>query len=191
MVHDFAYGAIGFAKEKPRSFLAEKGAKEVGIELYTLSKTYNMAGWRVAFAAGNAEMIEALNLLQDHLYVSLFPAIQDAAAAALIESQETVQTQNERYRARKDAFFQAAKRIGWNGSVPDGSFFAWMKVPDGYTSSRFARLLLDEAGVAVADGSGFGEFGEGYVRIGLLVSEERLVEAVNRIGNLPIFQKKC
>ncbi len=189
VVHDFAYGAIGFEAEKPINFLASEGAKDVGIELYTLSKTYNMAGWRVGFAAGNREMIEAINLLQDHLYVSLFPAIQDAACAALLDSQEAVQVQNDRYRKRRDAFLSAAAKIGWQGSAPAGSFFAWMKVPAGYTSSSFAQYLLDAAGVAVADGSGFGTFGEGYVRIGLLVSEARLEEAVDRIGQLAVFQK--
>lgn len=189
VVHDFAYGAIGFEAEKPVSFLGSEGAKDVGIELYTLSKTYNMAGWRVGFAAGNREMIEAINLLQDHLYVSLFPAIQDAACAALLDSGEAVRKQNDLYRSRRDAFFNAAQKIGWQGSAPAGSFFVWMKVPAGFTSSGFAKFLLEEAGVAVADGSGFGTFGEGYVRIGLLVSEARLEEAVRRISELAIFQK--
>ncbi|EUJ47796.1 pyridoxal phosphate-dependent aminotransferase [Listeria fleischmannii] len=187
VVHDFAYGAIGFS-EKPISFLETEGAKEVGIELYTLSKTYNMAGWRIGFAAGNEKMIEAINLIQDHLYVSLFPAIQDAGIEALLGSQQAVYEQNERYENRKNAFLAACEKIGWEAVVPKGSFFAWMKVPQNFTSTSFTELLLEKANVAVADGSGFGEYGEGYVRVGLLMDEDRLVEAVMRIETLNIFE---
>lgn len=187
VVHDFAYGAIGFS-EKPISFLETEDAKEVGIELYTLSKTYNMAGWRIGFAVGNEKMIEAINLIQDHLYVSLFPAIQDAGIEALLGSQQAVYEQNERYENRKNAFLAACEKIGWEAVVPKGSFFAWMKVPQNFTSTSFTELLLEKANVAVADGSGFGEYGEGYVRVGLLMDEDRLVEAVRRIETLNIFK---
>ncbi|EMG27412.1 transaminase [Listeria fleischmannii 1991] len=187
VVHDFAYGAIGFL-EKPISFLETEGAKDVGIELYTLSKTYNMAGWRIGFAAGNEKMIEAINLIQDHLYVSLFPAIQDAGIEALLGSQQSVYEQNERYENRKNAFLAACEKIGWEAVVPKGSFFAWMKVPQNFTSTSFTELLLEKVNVAVADGSGFGEYGEGYVRVGLLMDEDRLVEAVERIETLNIFK---
>ncbi len=187
VVHDFAYGAIGFGA-KPISFLQTKGAKDVGIELYTLSKTYNMAGWRIGFAVGNETMIEAINLIQDHLYVSLFPAIQDAGIEALSGSQEAVRKQNERYESRRNAFLDACSEIGWEAVIPRGSFFAWMRVPNGFNSTSFTEYLLEHANVAVADGSGFGECGEGYVRVGLLMNEERLREAVNRVGRLNIFQ---
>lgn len=185
--HDFAYGAIGFDGKKPVSFLQAEGAKDVGIEMYTLSKTYNMAGWRVGFAVGNAQMIEAINLIQDHLFVSLFPAVQHAAVAALNESQECVDELVKRYESRRNAFIQACNRIGWHVETPPGSFFAWLPIPDGYTSQSFADKLLDEADVAVAPGNGFGEYGEGYIRVGLLVDEHRLEEAVQRIGLLGIF----
>lgn len=185
--HDFAYGAIGFDGVKPVSFLQAEGAKEIGIEMYTLSKTYNMAGWRVGFAVGNKEMIEALNLIQDHLFVSLFPAIQHAAVAALNENQLCVSSLVERYENRRNTFINACKRIGWEVEAPTGSFFAWLPVPKGYTSQEFTDKLLNEADVAVAPGNGFGEFGEGYIRVGLLVDEPRLEEAVDRIGKLAIF----
>lgn len=185
--HDFAYGAIGFDGVKPVSFLQAKGAKEIGIEMYTLSKTYNMAGWRVGFAVGNKEMIEALNLIQDHLFVSLFPAIQHAAVAALNENQSCVSSLVERYENRRHTFINSCKRIGWEVEAPTGSFFAWLPVPKGYTSQEFTDKLLNEADVAVAPGNGFGEFGEGYIRVGLLVDEPRLEEAVDRIGKLAIF----
>ncbi|MGE7835818.1 pyridoxal phosphate-dependent aminotransferase [Viridibacillus arvi] len=187
VMHDFAYGAIGFDSEKPVSFLQAAGAKDVGVELYTLSKTYNMAGWRVGFAVGNAKLIEALNLVQDHLFVSLFPAIQEAGIAALTSSQECVTELVAMYESRRNALKVACDRIGWAVTAPKGSFFAWLPVPKGYTSEAFADLLLEQADVAVAAGNGFGEYGEGYVRVGLLVDEERLHEAIIRISKLNLF----
>lgn len=188
VVHDFAYGAFGFDGEKPVSFLQAEGAKEVGVELYTLSKTYNMAGWRIGFAVGNADIIGAINLLQDHLFCSLFPALQLAAVEALNGSQDCVGELNAIYESRRNALVEEAKRIGWNVLAPKGSFFAWLKVPEGYTSEQFAELLLTKADVAVAAGNGFGEYGEGYVRVGLLVNEERLREAIQRVEKLGIFK---
>ncbi|MGB2992997.1 MAG: pyridoxal phosphate-dependent aminotransferase [Paenisporosarcina sp.] len=185
--HDFAYGAIGFEGIKPVSFLQADGAKDIGIEMYTLSKTYNMAGWRVGFAVGNAQIIEALNLIQDHMFVSLFPAIQHAAVAALNDNQTCVHELIDRYEKRRNVFINACNRIGWQVDAPKGSFFAWLPIPKGYTSQNFADKLLNEADVAVAPGNGFGEFGEGYIRVGLLVDEDRLEEAVQRIGKLGIF----
>ncbi|MED3692025.1 pyridoxal phosphate-dependent aminotransferase [Peribacillus butanolivorans] len=187
VVHDFAYGAIGFDGKKPISFLQAEGAKDVGIEIYTLSKTYNMAGWRVGFAVGNKSVIEALELLQDHLYVSLFPAIQEAAASALLDSQSCVEELVNKYEGRRNVFIDGLRSIGWDVQAPKASFFAWLKIPEGFTSESFADYLLTHAHVAVAAGNGFGEFGEGYVRVGLLTSEERLQEAVERIRALNLF----
>ena len=190
IVHDFAYGGIGFDGEKPVSFLQADGAKEVGIEMYTLSKTYNMAGWRVGFAVGNAKIIEAINIIQDHLFVSLFPAIQDAATVALDGSQECVKELVDLYESRRNALIEACDSIGWQVKAPKGSFFAWLPVPTNYTSVLFADLLLKEADVAVAAGNGFGAYGEGYVRVGLLVDEDRLKEAFKRIGKLNLFAQQ-
>lgn len=187
VVHDFAYGAIGFDGKKPVSFLEAEGAKDVGIEIYTLSKTYNMAGWRVGFAVGNKSVIEALELFQDHLYVSLFPAIQEAAATALLDSQECVAELVKVYEGRRNVFIEGLRALGWEVKAPEASFFAWLKIPAGFTSESFADHLLTHAHVAVAAGNGFGEFGEGYVRVGLLTSEERLGEAVERIRKLNLF----
>lgn len=184
---DFAYGAIGFDGDRPVSFLQAEGAKEVGVEFYTLSKTYNMAGWRVGFALGNRNIISLINMLQDHIYVSLFGGIQAAAAAALTSSQDCVDQLVSRYQSRRDAFFGALSEIGWQAPKPSGSFFSWLPVPKGYTSVSFADLLLEEAKVAVAPGVGFGDHGEGYVRVGLLSSEERMREAAYRIGKLNLF----
>ncbi|HBJ00588.1 MAG TPA: LL-diaminopimelate aminotransferase [Lysinibacillus sp.] len=185
--HDFAYGAIGFDGNKPISFLQANGAKEVGIEMYTLSKTYNMAGWRIGFAVGNADLIAAINLIQDHLFCSQFPAIQHAAAIALTSSQECADELRATYERRRNVLTEEAHRIGWQVTAPKGSFFAWLPVPLGFTSEQFADILLDKADIAVAAGNGFGQYGEGYVRIGLLVSEERLREAIHRIEQLNLF----
>lgn len=190
IVHDFAYGAIGFDQEKPISFMQIPGAKSVGIEMMTLSKTYNMAGWRIGFAVGNPSVIEALNLFQDHYYCSVFGGIQEAAAVALLESQACVTELVDRYQNRRAAFFKAIDEIGWKVDAPKGSFFAWLPIPSSYTSEQFADLLLQEARVVVAPGNGFGEYGEGYVRVGLLSDEDELVEAVQRIGRLNIVWKK-
>lgn len=184
---DFAYGAIGFDGRRPVSFLETPGAKEVGVEFYTASKTYNMAGWRVGFALGNAEIIEMINLIQDHYYCSLFGGIQEAAAAALTETQQPVKELVAIYEKRRDALYAALDRIGWKARKPAGSFFCWLPVPKGYTSAAFADLLLEQADVVVAPGSGFGACGEGYVRLGLLAPEARLEEAAMRIERLHLF----
>ncbi|PYI54853.1 pyridoxal phosphate-dependent aminotransferase [Paenibacillus flagellatus] len=184
---DFAYGAIGFDGKRPVSFLERPGAKEVGVEFYTMSKTYNMAGWRVGFALGNADVVRLINLIQDHYYVSLFGGIQAAAAAALTGPQDCVRELTSMYESRRDALFGALSRIGWEATPSAGSFFAWLPVPKRYTSAEFADLLLNEANVVVAPGIGFGTSGEGYVRLGLLSSEQRLTEAVERIGKLNLF----
>jgi L-glutamine---4-(methylsulfanyl)-2-oxobutanoate aminotransferase len=187
IAHDFAYGAIGFDGHKPISYLSRPGAKEVGLEFYTMSKTYNMAGWRIGFALGNQELIRLINELQDHYFVSLFGGIQDAAITALTSSQECVQELVSTYELRRNALFEECKKLNWNTAVPKGSFFAWLPVPQGYTSSQFADILLEKAKVVVAPGIGFGKRGEGYVRIGLLAEEERIREAVQRISKLSIF----
>lgn len=188
VVHDFAYGAIGFDGQKPVSFLQADGAKDTGIEIYTLSKTFNMAGWRIAFAVGNESVIETINLLQDHMYVSIFGAIQDAAREALLSSQSCVIDLVNSYESRRNTLISACHSIGWNVDIPTGSFFAWLPVPEGYTSEQFSDILLEKAHVAVAPGVGFGEHGEGYVRVGLLHTEDRLREAINRIDKLNFFK---
>lgn len=184
---DFAYGAIGFDGKRPISFLETPGAKEVGVEFYTLSKSYNMAGWRVGFALGNSQIIELINQIQDHIYCSLFGGIQEAATEALIGPQHSVQQLVATYERRRDVLYGALEEIGWKADKPPGSFFCWLPVPKGYTSESFADFLLEQADVVVAPGSGFGANGEGYVRLGLLTSEERLREVAARIGRLGLF----
>ncbi|MDT3425998.1 aminotransferase [Paenibacillus forsythiae] len=187
VVNDFAYGAFGFGGRRPISLLQIPGAKEYGVEIYTLSKTYNMAGWRFGFAVGNASVIGALKLYHTHAYSTIFGAVQDAAAAALLGPQESVQRLVECYERRRDALVSKLRSIGWEVSAPAGTFFAWFKVPEGYRSLEFAEKLLEEAHVAVAPGEGFGSQGDAYVRIGLVNSEEQLLEAAERIARTGIF----
>jgi aminotransferase len=187
VVHDFAYGAIGFDGQKPVSFLQVPGAKEVGIEVYTMSKTYNMAGWRIAFAVGNPSVIESINLLQDHLYVSLFGAIQEAAATALLGPQNCVEELVAAYERRRNRFIGRLNELGVEVTAPKGSFFCWLPTPKGLGSQAFADRLLEEAHVAVAPGIGFGQHGDGFVRVGLLTNEERLREAAERMA--PYYTK--
>lgn len=191
IISDFAYGAIGFDGHQPRSFMQTPGAKTVGIETYTFSKTFNMAGWRVGFAVGNADMIDAINVIQDHLFVSLFPAVQDAAIVALAhyhDQNSAVANLVQVYQQRRDAFIQAVRTYNWEPYVPKGAFYVLMPVPAGYTSASFAELLLEDANVAVADASGFGDAGSGYVRVSLTTDTTRLVEAARRIGELSVFK---
>ncbi|GMA49443.1 hypothetical protein GCM10025857_08000 [Alicyclobacillus contaminans] len=182
VIHDFAYGAIGFDGVKPPSFLQTPGAKAIGVEIYTMSKTFNMAGWRIAFLVGNEEVVRAVNQFQDHYYVSLFAAVQRAAIAALTGPQQCVTDLVRMYERRRDAFVGALREHGVVCPSPGGSFFVWMPVPQGFSATTFAEFLLTEANVAVAPGVGFGEHGEGYVRVGLLTTEDRLREAALRIA---------
>ncbi|MCT4782366.1 MULTISPECIES: aminotransferase class I/II-fold pyridoxal phosphate-dependent enzyme [Exiguobacterium] len=183
VVHDFAYGSIGFDGHVPPSFLQAEGAKEVGIEVYTMSKAFNMSGWRVAFAVGNKDIIEAINTYQDHVHVSVFSAIQEAAVAAL-ESPKAIRDDLSRlYETRRDRLVDGLRQAGWDVSVPKGSFFVWARVPEGDAKS-FADKLLHEAGVAVTPGYFFGSEGERYVRFGLVSSEPKIDEAVERIERL-------
>jgi L-glutamine---4-(methylsulfanyl)-2-oxobutanoate aminotransferase len=181
IVHDFAYAAIGFDGVSPPSFLQAPGAKEVGIEIYTMSKTYNMAGWRVGFAVGNSSVIRNINLMQDHYYTSLFPAIQIAAATALNGPQDGVLDLVKVYESRRNAFVNELRQHGYQCPPPKGGFFAWLPVPKGYNSVQFSDMLLDQADVCVAPGVGFGQLGDGHVRVGLLTPEDRLREAARRI----------
>jgi aminotransferase len=188
IVADFAYGALTFDGVRAPSFLATAGAREVGIEVYTLSKTYNMAGWRVGFALGNRSLIRLIEQLQEHMYVSLFGAVQWAAAEALNGPQDSVKTLVDTYTQRRDVWHAAIEQIGWQGVKKSaGSFFSWLPVPPTMDSLSFARRLIEDAGVVVAPGRGFGAHGEGFVRVALLSSQARLQEAAARIGALHLW----
>ncbi len=176
VVHDFAYGDLVFDGRAPQSFLADPGAKDVGVEMFSMSKTYGMAGWRLGFVVGNAEIVERLNLLQDHTRVGVFWPIQAAAIAAFTGPQDSVTERVARYQARRD-------RVA--GALPvetecEGTFFVWLELPAGMTVER----VLDEARVALAPGEGFGEHGAGWARISLAVTDEVLDEGLTRLARL-------
>lgn len=184
IAHDFAYGSIVFDGKTAPSFLSVPGAREVGVEFYSLSKTYNMAGWRVGFALGNEKIISAINTIQNHYFAGLFTAVQWAAVAALSMSQDCVKELVQTYQRRRDVFVGALRKGGIEVLNPPATFFVWIKVPKNYTSEEFTDLLLNRAGVVVAPGIGFGSQGEGYIRASLLCDESRLAEAAHRMTNL-------
>ena len=187
VAHDFAYGTIAFDGEKAVSFLQTPGAKDVGVEFMTLSKSHNMAGWRIGFAVGNASVIASLNLMQDHTSVSLYGGIQRAAAKALTEDQTSVKELTAIYECRRDQFLAELEQTGLDIQKPKGSFYVWIKVPKGFTSETFFDFLLNQAHVVVATGNGFGTLGEGYVRVGLSQPDDRILEAAKRIARLAPF----
>ncbi|WP_080147240.1 aminotransferase class I/II-fold pyridoxal phosphate-dependent enzyme [Marinilactibacillus piezotolerans] len=186
VAQDFAYGTIGFDGERPLSFLQTPGAKEVGVEFFTLSKSHNMAGWRMGFAVGNASVIESLNLLQDHIGCGYYGGIQRAAAKALTGDQSSVRNLTATYERRRDLFLKELESTAFKFNKPKGSFYIWLKAPEGFSSEEFMEYLAREVQVLVAPGDGFGSLGAGYVRISLAHSEERLIEAAKRLAQLKI-----
>ncbi len=181
LAHDNAYCEIGFDGYRAPSILERPRAKECCIEFFSLSKAYNMTGWRIGFAAGNPYAIEALGTVKNNLDSGQFGAIQDAAIVALTSSQECINEMNAIYTRRRDAIVEALQAIGLECQPPKATIYVWAKVPDGYTSAEFAEKLLEQAHVIVTPGSGYGPDGEGYIRISLTTPDERLLEAVDRI----------
>jgi len=184
IVHDFAYGDIVFDGYRAPSFLQARGAKEVGVEFFSLSKSYNMAGWRVGFALGNTEMLAALARLKSYFDYGIFQPIQIAAIIALNEDQNCVRDTVEEYRKRRDTLIDGLKRVGWEIEKPKGTMFVWAEIPKsfkGMGSIEFAKILLREGRVAVSPGVGFGEYGEGFVRFALVENEARIKQAVRGI----------
>ena len=186
VIHDFAYADIAFDGYQPPSFLAAPGAKDVGVEFTTMSKGYNMAGWRVGFCAGNAEMIRGLATIKGYYDYGMFQAVQIAAIVAMRETEATVAKQSEIYQGRRDVLVSGLKRLGWNVNPPKAGMFVWAEVPEPWKSSMstmdFAMKLLEEGNVAVSPGSGFGSGGEGFLRMSLVENEQRLRQAVRQIG---------
>ena len=181
--HDAAYSEVAYDGYRPPSFLQAKGAKEVGIEFHSLSKTYNMTGWRVGFAAGNREAIDGLSAIKSNVDSGVFQAIQLAGITALRSEQSCVQKMIDVYTERRDLMVSEMKKAGFELDTPKASFYLWIKVPRGYSSAQLAARLL-EKGVVVTPGNGFGEPGEGYFRIALTQKKERLQEAMERIKSV-------
>jgi LL-diaminopimelate aminotransferase len=183
VVHDNAYSEIAFDGDRPPSFLATDGAKDVGVEIFSLSKGWNMTGWRVAWVAGNAEVVERYRRLKTNLDSGMFEALQLAAVAALTTAREFPAEMSEIYRRRRDLMIDALAAIGLPASPPKATPYIWVRVPEGYNSASFTELILEEAAVVVSPGPSFGPSGEGYVRISLTVADERLEEAARRIAS--------
>ncbi len=184
LAHDLAYGDIVYDEGHAVSLLSRPGGKEVGVEFTTLSKSYNMAGWRIGFAAGNAELISYLELLQDHLHCSQWGAIQEAARIALLGPQDSVAALQKEYQARRDAFLETAGENGWEIPKSQGSIFLWCPVPTTKRALDWAQIFLDQANIMVAPGSGFGAHGEGFIRIALTEPVPRLKDAAERLAHV-------
>ena len=172
VIHDFAYGETCFETYQAPSFLGARGASEVGVEFTTMSKPYNMAGWRIGFCAGNAEMIDALATIKGYYDYGIFQPVQIASIIAMRQCEDAIRHQARSYQARRDVVCDGLERLGWQVDKPRGSMFVWAKVPDehlnGESTIDFAMRLLDDAEVALAPGRAFGPAGEGYVRIALV-----------------------
>ena len=181
--HDASYTEI-FYDKKPPSFLQVSGAKEVGIEFHSLSKTYNMTGWRIGFAVGNKEVLAGLGKVKTNLDSGVFQAIQEAAIVALGMDQESLSGIRNTFRERCDILSSGLRKLGMDFRQPEATFYLWVKVPEGFTSMSFVTHILDKAGVLSTPGNGFGAAGEGYVRFALTAPAKRIREAVKRIQKI-------
>ena len=187
VIHDFAYADIVFDGYKPPSFLQAKGAKDVGVEFFSLSKSYNMAGWRVGFCVGNAETVGALRRIKSYLDYGIFQPLQIASIIALNGPQECVSEICNTYESRRDALVGGLNRAGWEITPPKATMFVWAKIPEQYIdlgSVEFSKMLIREAKVAVSPGIGFGEYGDEYVRFALIENNMRINQAVRGIKKI-------
>ena len=180
--HDGPYSEVSYDEYQPTSFMQDDGAREVGVEFNSLSKSYNMTGWRIGMAVGNAETIDALKRVKSNLDSGIPQAIQYAAIEALTGPQDIIKEHNAVYQRRRDLIVDLLGDIGLETKLPKAGLYIWAKVPDGYTSLEFANDLLDKVGVAVTPGMGYGSSGEGYVRLSLTVPDALLVKALSRLA---------
>jgi alanine-synthesizing transaminase len=184
VIHDFAYADLAFDGYEPPSFLQVPGAKDVGVEFYSMTKSYSMPGWRVGFCVGNREIVAALRRIKSYLDYGIFQPIQIAAIIALKGSDDCVKEIADVYRERRDTLIKGLGRIGWEIDKPKGTMFVWGKIPEAFSgmgSVEFSKLLIREAKVAVSPGIGFGQYGEGYVRFALVENKHRINQAVRGI----------
>jgi LL-diaminopimelate aminotransferase len=179
--HDAAYSEIYYEGHRPISFMQVEGAKDVGVEFHSLSKTYNMTGWRIGFVVGNKEVIKGLGKIKTNLDSGVFQAIQEASIVALNTEESILDDIRATYQQRRDVLYEGLRAIGLEVFKPDATFYFWVKVPKGYTSEEFTIHLLERAGVLGTPGNGFGAPGEGYIRFALTTPVERIEEAVQRI----------
>jgi len=181
--HDTPYTEVAFDGYKPPSLMQIRGAKEIGVEFHSLSKTYHMTGWRIGMVVGNADMVNALFRVKSNLDSGIPQAIQYAAVEALRGSQEHNAEHNAIFQRRRDKLVEVLNEIGLKARIPKATFYIWAKIPQEYTSIDFTKKLLDEAGIAVTPGIGYGKEGEGYIRFSLTIPDDRLEEGVNRLSS--------
>ena len=184
LVHDFAYAETTYDGYVPPSILQADGARECAVELYSMTKSFSMAGWRIAYLVGNSEVVQALAKLKSYLDYGTFQPIQIAATVTLNEAQDYPKQVNEIYQSRRDALCDGLDRIGWEFPRPRGTMFAWAPIPEPYRelgSIEFAKLVVREANVALSPGVGFGPGGDGYVRFALIENEQRIGQAVRNL----------
>ena len=180
--HDGPYSEVTFDDYRPVSFMEAEGAKEIGVEFHSLSKSYNMTGWRIGMVVGNAKMIDALKRVKSNLDSGIPQAIQYAAIEALTGSQDCIQEHNAIYQRRRDLIVDMLNSIGLEAKPPKAGLYIWAKVPEGYSSTDFATDLLEKIGVVVTPGIGYGKNGEGYVRLSLTIPDARLVKGLSRLA---------
>ncbi len=182
--HDAPYTEMSYDGYRPMSFLEVPGAKDVGIEFHSLSKTYRMTGWRLGFAVGNRDAVQALGKVKSNIDSGAFEAVQAAGIEALTGDQACVDEMRIIYQRRRDLMVKALNKLGFSVTPPKATFYLWIRVPRGYTSAGFATRVLEEAGIVITPGNGFGDEGEGYVRMALTVNENRLKEVAQRLSDL-------
>ena len=193
VVHDFAYADLCFDGYKAPSFLEVPGAKEIGVEFFSLSKSYNMPGWRVGFMVGNPKIVSVLKRIKSYLDYGIFQPIQIASIAALNGPPDCVDQIREKYKLRRDKLIDGLGRAGWNIQKPKGTMFVWAEIPERFKkmgSLEFSKLLIDRAKVAVSPGIGFGDYGEGFVRFALVENEQRIMQAVRGIRKVLLDHRR-
>jgi LL-diaminopimelate aminotransferase len=182
--HDAAYTELAYDGYHPMSFLEVEGAKEVGIEFHSLSKTYSMTGWRIGFAVGRSDVLAGLSKVKSNIDSGIFQAVQLAGVAALAGPQDFLKEYLATYQRRRDILVDGLNTLGWNIERPKATFYVWARVPVGFTSESMAKGLLEKSGIVVTPGNGLGPGGEGYIRMALTIAEDRIYEALERIGKM-------
>jgi LL-diaminopimelate aminotransferase len=182
--HDAPYSEIYYDGKSQPSFLQTKGAKEVGMEFHSLSKTYNMTGWRIGFAVGNADLIHGLGKIKENIDSGVFQAVQEAGIAALTGDQTCVEQMRKVYQGRRDLLLKGLDKIGWHYTNPEATFYVWARTPGKMSSAETAMRILNETGIVITPGTGFGSYGEGYLRFALTVEEEVIREVIDKLGTV-------
>lgn len=185
--HDFAYSELAFDGYQAPSFLEIDGARDVCLEFHSLSKTYNMTGWRIGFAVGSSEAVSALSIIKTNVDSGIFKAIQEAGITALSGPQDHIPRLINMYTERRNVVVDGLNQLGWNIKPPKATFYVWVPTPNRMNAIDFSNHILDKTGIIVTPGIGYGQHGEGYVRIALTVDVPRLKEAINRLKKAEIF----